>query len=76
MKSGKIDWTDPKYEDPMEELYAIRRQISTEYNHDIHKLCEALREKEAHAKSMGMSFFEYCFSDEDAPEPLMACEGE
>ena len=60
MKTEPIDWSDPKYKDPMEELYAIRRHISAKYDHDVHKICEAVRKKEAEAKALGMTYAEYC----------------
>lgn len=74
MKMEPIDWNDPKYSDPMEELYAIRRQISAQYDHNIHKICEAVREKEARAKALGMTYYEYCLAQLKGTMPLVACE--
>ena len=37
MTNSGIDSNDPKYEDPLEEIYAIRREISEQYGHDIHR---------------------------------------
>lgn len=31
-------------EDPMEEIYAIRREISARYGHDVYRLAEAAKE--------------------------------
>lgn len=30
--------------DPMEEIYAIRREISAQYGHDVYRLAEAAKE--------------------------------
>ena len=45
MKTASIDWSNPKYIDPMEEIYAIRREISEECGHSVHRLIEMMREK-------------------------------
>ncbi len=74
MNAESIDWNDPQFQDPMEELYAIRRQISIKFDHSIHKICEAVREKEARAKSLGMTYGEYCLAQLEGTLPLFAHE--
>ncbi|MBR0056629.1 MAG: hypothetical protein IJP66_04810 [Kiritimatiellae bacterium] len=74
MKIDPINWNDPKYSNPLEELYAIRRRISTKYDYDIHKICEAGRRKDARAKAMGMTYGEYCLAEVEGRLPLCACE--
>ena len=54
--SSKIDYTDPKYQDPLEEVYAIRREISEQYGHDIHRLVEGLREWQREQEANGVKF--------------------
>ena len=56
MMTSKIDYTDPKYEDPLEEVYAIRREISEQYGHDIHRLFEGLREWQREQEANGVKF--------------------
>ena len=56
MTTSKIDYTDPKYEDPLEEVYAIRREISEQYGHDIHRLFEGLREWQREQEANGVKF--------------------
>ena len=53
MTTSKIDYTDPKYQDPLEEVYAIRREISEQYGHDIHRLFEGLREWQREQEANG-----------------------
>ena len=60
MKTEPIDWSDPKYKDPMEELYAIRRHISAMYDHDVRKISDAAQKKAEEAKALGMTYAEYC----------------
>lgn len=74
MKTGIIDWNDPKFNDPMEEIYAIRRLISEKNDHDIHKLFESVRQKDARAKALGMTYGEYCLAEVEGRLPLCACE--
>lgn len=74
MSATKIDWNDPKYNDPMEEIYAIRRMISEEYGHDIYRYAAAIREKDARAKALGMTYGEYCLAEVEGRLPL--CAGE
>ena len=31
-------------DDPMEEIYAIRRELSSQYGHDVYRLAEAAKE--------------------------------
>ena len=56
MMTSKIDYNDPKYEDPLEEIYAIRREISEQYGHDIHRIFEAARESQRQAEAEGITF--------------------
>ena len=59
MTTSKIDYTDPKCQDPLEEVYAIRREISEQYGHDIHSLFEGLREwcaKQREQEANGVKF--------------------
>ena len=35
---------DIKFEDPIDEVYAVRRKISSRYGHNIRKIVEAARE--------------------------------
>ena len=56
MTTSKIDYTDPKYQDPLEEVYAIRREISEQYGHDIHRLFEGLREWQREQEANGVKF--------------------
>ncbi len=56
MTNSKIDYNDPKYEDPLEEIYAIRREISEQYGHDIHRIFEAARESQRKAEAAGVKF--------------------
>ncbi len=54
--SSRIDYNDPKYEDPLEEIYAIRREISEQYGHDIHRIFEAAREWQREQEAHGVKF--------------------
>ena len=74
MNSEPIDWNDPKFNDPMEEPYAIRRHISQKYNHDIHQICAAVRAKDARAKALGMTYGEYCLAQLEGTLPSCACK--
>ena len=76
MKGKDIDWGDPKYRDPMEEVFAVRRMISAEYGHDIRKLSEVMSRKTARAQALGMNYGEYCLwlLDRHATSPLCVCE--
>jgi hypothetical protein len=40
MKTEK--WTDPI----VDEIHRVREEIDAEFDHDLHKLCEFLRERE------------------------------
>ena len=51
-----IDYADPKYLDPMEEIYAIRREISEECGHDIHRLFESMREAQRKEEAAGFKY--------------------
>ncbi len=74
MKVDTIDWTDPKYNDPMEEIYAIRRMISEEYEHDVFRYGAAVREETARAKALGMTYGQYYLAKFEGTLPLCACE--
>ena len=54
-KSTGIDYNDPKYLDPMEEIYAIRRELSEECGHDIYRLMDAARAWQRKAESEGLN---------------------
>ena len=56
MTTSKIDYTDPKYDDPLEEVYAIRREISEQYGHDIHRIFVAAREWQREQEAHGVKF--------------------
>lgn len=73
MKASVIDY---KFDDPLEELYAVRRKISAEYGHNIRKLAEAMRRKTEQAEALGMNYGEYCLSliENQNAAPLCACE--
>ena len=74
MNTTTIDWNDPKFNDPMEEIYAIRRIISEEYGHDVWRYGAAIRQKEARAKALGMTYGQYCLAEVEGTLPLCACE--
>lgn len=56
MTNSRIDYNDPKYEDPLEEMYAIRRGISEQNGHDIHRIFEAAREWQREQEAHGVKF--------------------
>ena len=56
MTISKIDYTDPKYQDPLEVVYAIRREISEQYSHDIHRLFDGFREWQREQEANGVKF--------------------
>lgn len=76
MNDKPIDWSDPKYRDPLEEIYAVRQMISAEYGHDIRKLAAAMARKTARAEALGMNYGEYCLwlLERQAASPLCVCE--
>ena len=76
MNIKTIDWDNPKYQDPLEEIYAVRQMISAEYDHDIRKLSEAMAQKTARAEARGMNYGEYCLwlLEQQATSPLCVCE--
>ena len=47
---------DQSYDDPLEEIYAIRREISEQYGHDNHRLFEGFREWQREQKTNGVKF--------------------
>ena len=52
----------------MDEVVSTRRKISARYGNDPSLYIAALREKAAKAKSLGMSYLEYCLSVLDSPQ--------
>ena len=76
MNVKTIDWNDPKYQDPLEEIYAVRQMISAEYGHDIRRLANAMNKKTAKAEALGMNYGEYCLwlLEREAESPLCVCE--
>ncbi len=56
MTTSKTVYTDPKYDDPLEEVYAIRREISEQCGHDIHRIFEAGREWQHEQEAHGVKF--------------------
>ena len=56
MTNIDIDWSDPKYMDPLEEVYAVRRAISAKYGHDVHRLFEAVAEHQRIAEAKGRRY--------------------
>ena len=56
MTTSRIDYNDPKYENPLEEIYAIRREISEQHGHDIHRIFEAAREWQREQEALGVKF--------------------
>ncbi len=56
MNAEKIDWNDPKFDDPMEELYAIRRQISEQHGNDVHKVFVAACEHQQAEEERGVRY--------------------
>ena len=46
--------TEWKYEDPIEEIYAIRRQISEECGHDVNRLFDIMLEERRMAERNGI----------------------
>lgn len=47
------DWN---YEDPMDEIYAIRRMISERYGHDVRRIAEAAREWRRQDEAAGRKY--------------------
>ena len=56
MKNDEIDWNDPKYDDPLEELYEIRRQISANHGHDVRKIWEAALKRQREEEAKGRKY--------------------
>jgi hypothetical protein len=48
--------TDWNYEDPMDEIYAIRRMISERYGHDVRRIAEAAREWRRQDEAAGRKY--------------------
>ena len=44
------------YDDPLDEVYAIRRRISAKYGNDIHLIFAAAREEQRRAESRGVQY--------------------
>ena len=45
-----------RYDDPLEEIYAIRRELSARYGHDVHRLAEAAREWKRRVEAEGTRY--------------------
>ena len=58
----------------MEEVYATRRKISMQFGNDPSRYIAAIREEIARAKSLGMTYREYCLAQLEDKLPLCACE--
>jgi len=56
MTSLNIDFSDPKYQDPLEEVYAVRRAISAKYGHDVHRIFEAVAEQQRIEEAKGRKY--------------------
>jgi len=41
------------FEDPLEEIYAIRHKISSEYGHDANRMFEAMIERQRASEASG-----------------------
>ena len=44
------------YDDPLDEVYAIRRRISAKYGNDIHRIFAAAREEQRRAEARGVRY--------------------
>lgn len=44
------------YDDPLDEIYAIRRRISAKYGNDIHLIFAAAREEQRRAEARGVQY--------------------
>ena len=44
------------YDDPLDEVYAIRRRISAKYGNDIHQIFAAAREEQRRAEARGVQY--------------------
>ena len=44
------------YDDPLDEVYAIRRRISAKYGNDIHLIFAAAREEQRKAEARGVRY--------------------
>ena len=44
------------YDDPLDEVYAIRRRISAKYGNDIHLILAASREEQRRAEARGVQY--------------------
>ena len=56
MSDLHIDFSDPKYQDPVEEVYAIRRAVSAKYGHDVYRLAEAIAAQQREAEAKGRKY--------------------
>ena len=53
-----------KEEDPiMDEVYAVRHEISSRFGNDPKRYIESIREMKRRASEVGLSFLEYCRSN-------------
>ena len=54
---------EEKEEDPiMDEVYAVRHEISSRFGNDPKRYIESIREMKRRAGEAGLSFLEYCRS--------------
>ena len=44
------------YDDPLDEVYAIRRRISAKYGNDIHLIFAAARKEQRRAEARGVQY--------------------
>ena len=44
------------YDDPIDEIYAIRRKISEQYGHDVNCYFDAMIARQSESKSQGAAF--------------------
>ena len=56
MSDLHIDFSDPKYQDPVVEVYAIRRAVSAKYGHDVYRLAEAIAAQQREAEAKGRKY--------------------
>ena len=44
------------YDDPIDEIYAIRRKISEQYGHDVNRYFDAMIARQSESESQGAAF--------------------
>ena len=64
----ETEWT---FEDPIDEIYAIRAKISAKYGHDVHKIFEAVAEQQRIEEAKGRRYVRLPIA-RTAPTPAMA----